>query len=291
MARAKIPITVLGSDGRPLAGATVTVRKRSDQSNATVYSAETGGGTLANPLTSDASGRVGGWLDRGAFEAVISGTGITTYIEPVDAAPASDQGIDTGWLADDAASGPKVADSALPIGVLVPFAGAASPNSDWLLCDGSAYSRATYAELFARIGTSYGAGDGSTTFNVPDTRGRPLYGKGTHADVDTLGKSDGVAVASRKPKHQHGKGTLAIPAGGGSHGHNIAGFSGGEHAGSDGSITVYFQGGGGNVDNPWVGISTHAHPSSEFSGAVGDTTSALVDSSPYLVVNHLIRAR
>lgn len=51
--------------------------------------------------------------------------------------------------------------------------------SDWLLCDGSAISRATYSTLFSLIGTDYGIGDGSTTFNLPDLRGRVVVGSGT----------------------------------------------------------------------------------------------------------------
>lgn len=61
--------------------------------------------------------------------------------------------------------------SILPSGILVPYAGSSAP-SGWLLCDGSAVSRTTYAALFAAISTTYGVGDGSTTFNVPDLRGR-----------------------------------------------------------------------------------------------------------------------
>jgi microcystin-dependent protein len=58
----------------------------------------------------------------------------------------------------------------LPPGALQPFWLPAAPTG-WLACDGAAYSRATYAALFAAIGTTAGAGDGSTTFNVPDVRG------------------------------------------------------------------------------------------------------------------------
>lgn len=60
-----------------------------------------------------------------------------------------------------------------PVGLLSPYAGSVAPVN-WLLCDGSAVSRATYAKLFAVIGTTYGVGDGSTTFNVPDLRGRTI---------------------------------------------------------------------------------------------------------------------
>lgn len=65
---------------------------------------------------------------------------------------------------------------ATPSGVIAPFAGSAAP-SFWLLCYGQAVSRTTYADLFAAIGTTYGVGDGSTTFNLPDLRGREISGK------------------------------------------------------------------------------------------------------------------
>jgi microcystin-dependent protein len=66
----------------------------------------------------------------------------------------------------------------IPPGALMPFAGSSAPTG-WLFCDGSAVSRTTYSALFTAIGTSYGSGDGSTTFNVPDLRGRVPVGAGT----------------------------------------------------------------------------------------------------------------
>jgi microcystin-dependent protein len=63
-----------------------------------------------------------------------------------------------------------------PLGIVVPFAGSSAPTY-WLLCYGQAVSRTTYADLFAVIGTTYGSGDGSTTFNLPDLRGRVAAGK------------------------------------------------------------------------------------------------------------------
>ncbi len=77
-------------------------------------------------------------------------------------------------------------------------------ETGWLWCDGTAVSRTTYAALFAVIGTTYGAGDGVNTFNVPDLRGRSPVGLGTHADVNALGDNDGIAVVgNRTPKHAH----------------------------------------------------------------------------------------
>ena len=63
----------------------------------------------------------------------------------------------------------------LPAGVIIPFAGTSVPTG-CLLCNGAAVSRTNYANLFAAIGTLYGAGDGSTTFTLPDYRDRVLQG-------------------------------------------------------------------------------------------------------------------
>jgi microcystin-dependent protein len=66
--------------------------------------------------------------------------------------------------------------ASVAVGAVTPFAGSTLPLG-YLWCDGSAVSRVTYAALFAAIGTTYGSGDGSTTFNVPDYRGRVAIGK------------------------------------------------------------------------------------------------------------------
>jgi len=65
---------------------------------------------------------------------------------------------------------------AVPVGVVNPFAGETAP-AGWLLCSGQAVSRTQYVGLFLTIGTVYGVGDGSTTFNIPDMRGRSIFGK------------------------------------------------------------------------------------------------------------------
>lgn len=90
----------------------------------------------------------------------------------------------------------------VPAGALTMFGGAAAP-AGWLLCDGSAVSRTTYADLFTAIGTAYGSGDGATTFNVPDMRGRTPVGKGSNTSVDALGENEGVPEANRRPQHRH----------------------------------------------------------------------------------------
>jgi microcystin-dependent protein len=66
--------------------------------------------------------------------------------------------------------------SEFPIGTIIDYGGGAAPTN-WLLCDGSAVSRTTYNQLFDVIGTAYGAGNGSTTFNLPDSTGQIIYFK------------------------------------------------------------------------------------------------------------------
>ena len=70
-----------------------------------------------------------------------------------------------------------------PTGTVLPFAGSAAPEG-WALCDGSAISRTTYSKLFGVISTTYGVGDNSSTFNVPDMRGVYPRGAGTNGTAN-----------------------------------------------------------------------------------------------------------
>lgn len=101
-----------------------------------------------------------------------------------------------------------VAASAFSSGMLMPYAGATAPTG-WLLCYGQAISRTTYADLYSVIGTTYGVGDGSTTFNIPDLRGRVIAGKddmgGTSADrlTDQSGGLDGDVLGDTGGSETH----------------------------------------------------------------------------------------
>ena len=70
-----------------------------------------------------------------------------------------------------------------PIGSILPYGGTTAPNG-WFLCQGQALSRTEYSDLFKAIGTSFGAGDSSTTFNIPDLRGEFLRGAGTNSHTN-----------------------------------------------------------------------------------------------------------
>jgi len=75
--------------------------------------------------------------------------------------------------------------ASMPVGSIIPFAGTTIPDG-YLLCDGSAISRTTYSSLFAAIGTTYGEGDGNSTFNMPNFNNRTLQGSGINSLGVTL---------------------------------------------------------------------------------------------------------
>jgi microcystin-dependent protein len=134
----------------------------------------------------------------------------------------------------------------IPVGVIQQFAGSSVP-SGFLLCDGSAVSRATYADLFAVIGTTYGTGNGSTTFNLPDLRGRAPIGAGQGSGLTNraLGAKVGAEThqlaTSEMPSHTHDAGLLLTKVQ----------ATGGTNTGAAGGSAN----GGGNFNSP-VGGST-----------------------------------
>ena len=90
-----------------------------------------------------------------------------------------------------------------PAGIIMPFAGTTAPEG-YLMCDGAAVSRTTYATLFAVIGTTFGAGDGSTTFNVPDLSGRVPLGVSSAHLLGSMGGSETVTLTEQElPAHVH----------------------------------------------------------------------------------------
>lgn len=115
------------------------------------------------------------------------------------------------YVADGAGSGAWA--GITPVGAIIDYAGTSAPNL-WALCYGQAVSRTTYAAAFAVLGTTFGVGDGSTTFNLPDLRGRVSAGQddmgGTSANRMTSpldGDSLGAAGGSETHSHTQ-QGTL-----------------------------------------------------------------------------------
>jgi len=98
----------------------------------------------------------------------------------------------------------NIASRVTPIGSILLWGSSSMPSAKYLLCNGQAISRTTYASLFAQIGVSFGAGDSSTTFNLPDFRDRVPVGSGTTYTVAQQTGSASVTLASGNlPEHSH----------------------------------------------------------------------------------------
>jgi microcystin-dependent protein len=159
------------------------------------------------------------------------------------------------------------------------FAGSSAPT-DWLLCDGAAVSRAVYAGLFAVIGTTYGAGDGSTTFNVPNAKGRVTVGRDAgQSEFDTLAETGGAKThtltTSEMPSHSHG---VTDPG----HTHSLvvsATLGGGQLYAKDEPNTTGTQGAPNSLGGALTGISI------QNAGSGGSHPNL----QPYLVLNKIIK--
>ena len=156
----------------------------------------------------------------------------------------------------------EVVQHLMPTGTILAYGGADAPDG-FRLCDGQAISRTTYAALFAVIGTAFGAGDGSTSFRLPDLRGRVLAGKdnlgGTPANRltsaggfssnnigETAGGETHTLTVAQMPTHDHAirfKNTGTAGAGSGLMRSNAGSDDGGSQAFADD------QGGGGAHPN------------------------------------------
>jgi microcystin-dependent protein len=186
-------------------------------------------------------------------------------------------------------------DYSIPLGAGLPYFGAAAPNSKFVFPFGQAISRATYAGCFALLGTTYGAGDGATTFNLPDLRGRGLFGKddmgGAAAGRITLGGSGiaGTALGaaggaqthtlaiSETPSHTHAN-ALSDPG----HTHGVSGTTGGasaNHAHSFSGATatdgVHFH--QAALQNTTPSIGNVGSPGSGFNGPTGSVVNTSSD--------------
>jgi microcystin-dependent protein len=154
--------------------------------------------------------------------------------------------------------------------------------SGYLLLDGSTASRTTYASLFALWGTTYGTGDGSTTFTLPDMRSRMPIGAGTFA---ALGTRDGVAEASRSLQHTHNAGTLADSSAG-AHTHSIP---------VQGTSASNASGTGGVFSPQQVNYENHNHGGATGSNGAhthtvsGATATSGATALPYFSVNFIVK--
>lgn len=153
------------------------------------------------------------------------------------------------------------------LGMVVLWAGTDIPT-DWAACDGSAWDRSAYSPLFAVIGTTFGAGDGSTTFNLPDFRGRSPMGVGTGLTAEGGTTGTARSAGARTGAETHTLSIAQMPA----HTHTYQS----DTVQSDASISLL---GSGN--------RVTAQPTTATSSA--GTGSAHNNVHPVQVIQHIIR--
>lgn len=187
--------------------------------------------------------------------------------------------------------------TAVPAGTVFPTARAhTNLPSGFLLCAGQAVSRTTYATLFAAIGTIYGTGDGSSTFNLPDLRGRVVAGKDdmnaesvTSADrlTNFSGGLNGDTLGATGGSEKHEITTLQMP----SHSHTLNGGlttvqSGGSSAGTGVRIGSFTTG----PDNDGAGFSIIGNTSFDnFSIASNGSSQSHNNVQPTIILNYMIK--
>lgn len=211
-------------------------------------------------------------IGQATFTSAASTTDNSTLTLGSSKLKVKDAGITSTQLATDAVITAKIQDGAvtsakldagavsvlMPTGSIMSFAGSSAPTG-YLLCDGAAISRSTYSTLFGVLSTTYGSGDGSSTFNIPDLRGRVIAGQddmgGSSAnrltgqtggvDGDVLGGSGGAEThtlsIAEMPAHTH---TLQNGVGTKSNS-----FDSGTHVASDASGNTGSVGGGNAHNN------------------------------------------
>ena len=177
----------------------------------------------------------------------------------------------------------------LSIGTILPFSGDdESVPTGWTVCDGKALSRTGYPELFELIGTTYGSGNGTSTFNIPNLKGKTPVGQDTNdTSFDVLGETGGekthTLVSSEMPSHTHTQKSCTNP---GDHSHKM--YSG----------YITYQGGSATGNSPatanpdwggdqWTqGAGGHTHTIT-LNNTGGD--GAHNNLQPYIVINYIIK--
>lgn len=147
-----------------------------------------------------------------------------------------------------------------PEGTIITFGGTSAPTG-YLACDGSAVSRTTFATLFTAIGTTWGSGDGASTFNVPDLRGAFLRGTGSHGTSNMANGSDfaGPAVGSFEADQMQ------------DHRHDLEGFSQGSIGTGNANVLFGSESGGATSSNAG-GVNELLERNSQGTPRVGDET-------------------
>lgn len=300
------------NSGVPLAGGLIYTYLAGTTTPLVSYTSSTGLTAHPNPIVLDSAGRINEvWIPEGTNSKFVLQTStnvlIGTYdsLFPIASLPVSIYNGGTGaTTAEGARINLGLGTFLVPTGSIVMWPSSVIP-SDWKLCNGDALSRTTFATLFSLIGTTFGVGDGTTTFNLPNYKDRMPYGADTYAIGATGGSANAVLVSHTHtatsnvtdPGHTH-----AFTTGNGNvdHTHLIDTYIG---VNSSGGATGYAGnnsgGGAGASESTQASGSAHTHSGTTAAITTGLSVATSISTagssgtnanlSPYLAINFIIK--
>jgi len=260
--------------GVPLAGGLIYTYAAGGTTPLVTYTSSSGLIAHPNPIVLDSAGRINEiWIAEGtSYKFVLKSAtnvliGSFDNLFPIASLPVSIANGGTGaTTADGARINLGLGTYLVPTGSLIMWPSNTIPT-DWKLCNGAAISRITYATLFSLLGTTFGAGDGSTTFNLPDYRNKMPYGADAVVVGATGGSADSIVVS-----HTH-TATVTDPG----HFHSVTGYSVG---GGPGTATgTAF--GTTNTGSAVTGITV--------ANSTTGTSGTNANLPPYLGINFIIK--